>query len=350
MKKVVFALTFILLTALLPITALAAEVPERAEEILGGITEEMALDFSGAVADMWERMKNAAAEPFRAALKNGAAVLSCAIFSSVGENALRKTPELSAPRLAGVLGVTVITSVGINSIIGELCLLISDIRAYSAALLPTIASAAAASGCAVSASSTLATSTLVINLILAAVEKLIVPAIMVYVAVSAASAAFGGQLRGVLALLGKLISWLLIAASAGFSAYLGAQNVVTASADAAAVKAAKTAISSLVPVVGRTISDVSESVAGGFVIVKNTAGAFGILVLIALAYGPVLTAAANYLCYKLAAALSETVAAPELTRLISDIGTAIGFAAAAASVAALALFISVAAFLGMAAG
>lgn len=348
MKKSVFLAVIILLTLTMSVSAFAeAEVPERAKGILGDITEENALDLGFVLKGLGERMAAEISKPIKAALKNGTAVLACAIFASLGETVTLKKTELDAAKLAGVLGITVTAGVGITSIIGSLGEFIADLRVYSAALLPTVASAAAAAGSPIAASGSYAASTLFMNAVLTATERIIMPLIMTFVAIAAASAAFGGSLRGVILLINKAIRWLLIGIAGAFTAYLGTSNVISKAADEAAVKAARTALSTLVPVVGRTISDASEAVASGFGIVKNTAGVFGIIVMLALSYGPIVSAGTNYIAFKIASALSETVAGPEITRLISDIGTAIGYATAAAAVSALVFFISITSFIGM---
>ena len=343
MKKII--VLFLLCFFLTP-QAYAEEVPDSARPILGDIESGDVLDPAAALRSMGQRMLDGLTEPLAQAMKNASAVLICAVLASLGDVlSLGKTGS-GAARLAGVLGITAAAGSGIGGIIGSLAALISDIRAYSAALLPTVASAAAASGAPASASANLAMATLCMNAVLAAAEKFIIPLITVMVAVATASAAFDGALRGVFDMLSRIARWLVIGLSTAFTAAIGVTKVISAAADEAAVKAARAALTTLVPVVGRTISDASEAVAGSFAIVKNTSGVFGILVVIALAYTPIVSAAANYLGYKIASSLAQIVAGQEITRLISDIGTAIGYAAATAAVSALALFIGVAGFIG----
>lgn len=349
MKRLAILIAAALLGLILP-AASAAEIPEAAEPILGGVTREDLLDPAALLREVAGRMKSAAEEPLRQALKNAAAVLSCALFASLGETVSLGRGGSDAARLAGVLGITATAAAGIGSIIGSLGALVTDLRAYCAALLPTVASAAAASGMPASAAANSAVSSLFITAVLTASEKIVMPMISAMTAVAAASAAFDGALKGVFGMLSKIVKWLLIGLAAAFAASAGFTRVISSAADEAAVKAARTALSTLVPVVGRTVADASEAVAGSFAIVRNTAGAFGLLVAAALAYTPFVSAAANYLFYKLAASLSEIVAAPEITKLISDLGTAIGYAAAAAAVSVLAVFVAAAGFIGAVSG
>lgn len=343
MKRII---ALIILCFFLAPCASAEEIPDAARPIIGDIEAGDVLDPESVLRSIGQRMLDGLTEPIARAMKNASAVLICAVLASLGDTVSLGRSGAGAAKIAGVLGITAAAGSGVGGIIGSLAELCADIRAYSSALLPTVASAAAASGAPASASANLAAATLCINVVLAAAERFIIPLISVLVAVATASAAFDGALRGVFEMLSRTARWLIIGLSTAFTAAIGFTKIVSGAADEAAVKAARTALSTLVPVVGRTISDASEAVAGSFAVLKNTTGVFGILVILALAYTPLVTAAANYLGYKLASSLAQIVAGPEITRLISDIGTAIGYAAATAAVSALALFICVAGFMG----
>ncbi len=74
----------------------------------------------------------------------------------------------------------------------------------------------------------------------------------------------------------KAVVWSLGAVTTLFVAILGSQSGVAAAADGVAMKAARFAVSSTVPVVGGALSDAMDSAVGYLRLLKNVIGAFGI--------------------------------------------------------------------------
>ena len=75
----------------------------------------------------------------------------------------------------------------------------------------------------------------------------------------------------------KLISWLLCGAVTAFTLYLSVSGVLTGSADRAAVKAAQTAVSGAVPVVGSILAESAEMVLSAAHSLRAAIGAAGVL-------------------------------------------------------------------------
>jgi hypothetical protein len=117
------------------------------------------------------------------------------------------------------------------------------------------------------------------------------------------------------------------------------------SADAAALKAAKLTISGAVPVVGGILSDASEAVLVSTPLVKNTAGIYGILAILALCMGPFLKIGAHYLMLKLTHAVTATIGSKELNSLIGGFSTAMGLLLAMTGSVCLLLLISTVCFM-----
>ena len=110
----------------------------------------------------------------------------------------------------------------------------------------------------------------------------------------------------------------------GFSAYMGITGVLSGSVDAAALKATKLAIGGMVPVVGGMLSDASETVLVSAGLVKNAAGVYGLLAVLAVWIGPFFHMGAQYLVWKGATALCGLFAPKHLTGVVSDFSTAMG--------------------------
>ena len=112
-------------------------------------------------------------------------------------------------------------------------------------------------------------------------------------------------------------------------------------ADAAALKVAKAAISGVVPVVGSILSEATETVLAGAGMLKNTIGVFGMLGILAACAHPFLQLGVQYLLYKLTAFLASTVGPPGLCKLIDGLGGAFGLVLGMTGSCAFLLLISV---------
>ncbi len=87
----------------------------------------------------------------------------------------------------------------------------------------------------------------------------------------------------------KAVTWTLASVMTLFSALLSVRSFVAASADSLAAKSVKLLSSSLIPIVGGAVSDAYTTVQGSLRLVRNGAGAIGILVLLALVLPPLLS-------------------------------------------------------------
>ena len=144
---------------------------------------------------------------------------------------------------------------------------------------------------------------------------------------------------------GKLIKWacgvLTTAIMTAFTLYLSLSGAVTGAADAVTSKAAKTAISAALPVVGGIISDAAGTLVAGAGLLRGAVGAFGAVVVTAICLGPFLALGLRYLLYKLAAALAGCFADKGLSGLIGDVGSVFALVLGVTGACAAMLFISI---------
>ena len=126
-----------------------------------------------------------------------------------------------------------------------------------------------------------------------------------------------------------------------FTAWLGITGAVSGAADAVTSRAAKTAISAALPVVGGVISDAASTVVAGAGLLKSAVGAFGLIAAASVCLVPFLTLGLRYLCYKAAAALAAAFADRRVSGLINELGGVFGMVLGVVGAAALMLFISI---------
>lgn len=365
------AVTILLLMALLVTPAMALDVdrelydisggsqleealPPSAQEILGQLELEDALDLDTGLGQIIDYGSGQLAGFIRSGLKRGALLLAVVLLCALARNLRDSTGTASRQiylDLAAVLAVTALGIGSLRSFVGIGSEAISDLSAFSKALLPTLAAAMAASGRSITATGMYAAASLFCDILITLIDRVILPFVYLYVAASAAEAAVGGGMMGrVAALIKWLITTLLKTLLLCFTAYLSISGVISGSADTAAVKAAKAAISTAVPVVGSIISDASEAVLVSASILKSSAGIFGLLAVLAVCVTPFLNIGINYLAYKGCAALASAIGGGSETRLIDQLGTALGMVLAMAASCALVLLISCTAALKAVAG
>jgi len=122
-------------------------------------------------------------------------------------------------------------------------------------------------------------------------------------------------------------------------------GVVSGTTDAAALKAARVTISSVVPVVGGILSDASESVLVSIGILKNAAGIYGILAVLAVFVGPFVKVGVQYLLLKASAAVCGVFGNKNISALVDDFSTAMGLLLAMVAAGCLLVLISTVCFL-----
>ncbi len=353
MRRALFILALALALWLLPGTyALAAEdysylgadelagqLPDAAGELLDGEGIDVSLDVPGLFQRLLSSARDAALDALRPALAGAVAVLA-ATFLCSAIRPLSGDGGFDYVNLVGVFVILAACAGGVRTLVGQATACAGDMRDLSTLLLPVLGSAAAASGHAASGAAKLAASALFINLLMDLGRRLIIPAIYAYIAASAGEAASGGPAGGVARLISGLAKRLLTGLVLAFTVYLTTTSLIASSADATAVKLTKTAISTLLPVVGGIVSDAADSVASGVQAVGAAAGAFGVAAVLAVCLVPFMRLLAGSLLYRVAAELAGTVADKRLSGLIAAIANAHSLALGLAGAEAVMLLIS----------
>lgn len=223
---------------------------------------------------------------------------------------------------------------------------ITEVSQYGKLLLPVMATALAAQGGTTGAASIYAGTLLFVTILTSAVSLLLIPLIYIYIALAVANAAFGNEtLKELQAFVKWITVWTLKIILYIFTGYMGITGVVSGVTDAAAIKAAKIAISGVVPVVGGIISDASESILIGAGLMKNAVGIYGLLAITAVWIGPFLQVGVQYLLLKATAAVSTVIGGKNSTGLTRDFSGAMGLLLAMTGTVCVMLLISIVCFM-----
>ena len=130
-------------------------------------------------------------------------------------------------------------------------------------------------------------------------------------------------LAGIVSGFKKLITWALGLTMTLFVGLLSLQSAVAGGGDNVAVKTTKFMISSLIPGVGGSLSELFMATQGCVQLVKSTVGAAGIVIAV-LTFLPVLLRVALWQLVTAAGGIvGEMLGAGELSRLLKSVGSAL---------------------------
>ena len=223
---------------------------------------------------------------------------------------------------------------------------VEEMTAYGKLLLPVMTAGLSAQG-GITKSAALYTGTAVFNTILSGlVSAVLIPMVYIFLALSIANSAVGEQaLKKIRDLIKWCATWVLKGGLYIFTGYMSLTGVITGSADAAALKVTKTTISTIVPVIGGILTEASETVLVGAGIVKNAAGVYGLLAILALCLEPFARIGLHFLLLKATGAVCAVVATKQATELVDDFSAAMGMLVAVIGSICLMLLISIVCFM-----
>lgn len=341
--KYVLIVAAVLAFLVMPVSALelaAPSVPDSAAERMPEQTDafgeglsELVRNAIAKIYPQWQDAKKICLSVLAAAM----AVSFLKTFQGIG----KRTMDLAA---VAVTAVVLLKSS--HSMIHLAAATVQQMTDYGKLLFPVMTAALAANG-GVTASAALYAGTAAFDLLLGSLlSGMLVPAVYLFLAMSVGSAATGEvllkQLRD---LIKTAISWCLKTIITVFTTYMSITGVVSGTTDAAALKATKITISSAVPVVGGILSDASEAVLISAGMMKNAAGIYGILAVLAIFLEPFLQIGVQYLMMKTASALCCVFSEGSITALTEDFSTAMGLLLAMTGSVCLFLLVSTVCFM-----
>ena len=330
--------------------AWAAEIPrevlEAAPEVSGFLSEEPEEGF-GLVQGVKEIVSDAIREwksAIFAGIRSTAAIMAGVILLGAVESAAPVGRETLTKysSVVGALWITAMASGDLNALIGLGRETISEIGVLTKTFLPALAAAEAASGGVSAAAARQVAAVFFANVLLSVIEGVLLPAVYLYIGTAAAGAVVEGEaLERIGELLKKGIGWVLGGLLTLFMMYLTISGAIAGSADAHAVKVAKTAVSAAVPVVGGILSEAVESVLAGAGVLRGMIGTLGTLALLGACVTPFLRLGTQYLFYQAASLVSAAAGPAKLTKLIAMLGDAFMLVLAMTGAAAVLMLVSV---------
>ncbi len=252
-----------------------------------------------------------------------------------------------AVNLAGAAAVTALLTGGQESLLAQTRETLHSLRDFANAFLPVLSSAALVSGQVTGAAAKYAAAALFLNILINLCVGFVLPIVRLYAAGAAAEAAVGGGiLSGVLGFLRWCAVTAMTCLMLAFTLYLSLTALTTNSADAAVVRSAKTAVSTLLPVVGSIAGDAAASILAAAGVIRQAVGGFGLLAVTALLFSPFLRAGVRSLLLKGVSAVASELMDARLGTLLKRLGEGMSLLVGAIGACALLLFFSVYSLLG----
>ena len=321
-------------------SALIDALPPAAEEAMGELGIE-SVSPDAAFSNLATYLRGKLGEVLAEALHPVSAIAAVTLLCTAVHTLLPGKKGFDCVNFAGCAAVVALALGSVDSVFALGRQTLTQLSDFSHVLLPTLTAAATAAGAVTSAGAKYAASALFSDVLLMAAERVIFPLIGAYTAAACANAVLGGGLEGPV----RFVHWgaknLMKALATCFTAYLTLTGALSSGADAAAVKATKTALSTLLPVVGRTVADASDALLAGAGLLRSSIGVFGLLAAVGVLALPVLRLAAHCLIYKAAAAVLSMSPAGRISKLINAVGTAYALVLGLVGTAAVILFLSV---------
>ena len=322
--------------------ALEKDLPAQAREYLQIAPDSG--DLKSGISGLMYGITDLAGAELRKVLSEG--ILIIGIASACGLAAAAGGP-LHADVLTKALETTSICAAaglclhGASSVLQGCSDSIAQLSGFSGIFIPIYGAAVAVSGHPVSAMS-VATATLVAsNLLLILASRLLIPSIYLHIILTAVGRiAENGIILSLASVLKKgalaFFKYFLML----YTGYVSLSGLISSGSDALTLRTAKMTLSGTVPVLGSVISDVSEALLGGAVILKNAVGIYGFLGAVAICLSPFVSVALRLVVFRFLSILAGGLGGGSMTGMLSDISESYSIALGLLGTCCVILFLS----------
>ena len=283
-------------------------LPEEDAAVVRGAKTETGYDLNRGISGLIDKMYAEMGGILKEGLASAACLLAVSLLCSlavlwIGE---KSSFGVYAVNCAAVGTVLVIGAREVNSALQMTTELLNELNVFSKALLPAMTAAGTAAGGGGAAIAKQGAALLFSDLLITLFVKVFMPltyAALVLRAVGILSqntffARFSGFIKNTSSLAIRTLLTLYLA-------YISVMGLVGSAADTLAKKAAKTAVSAGIPVVGGVLTEAAESIYAGGAMIKNTLGVFGLIAIMSCALLPLLSTGVSYLALRAGAALAQ---------------------------------------------
>lgn len=342
MRKFLFMMLSVLLLSI-SVSALDLEAPKVPEAYSAYMPSEPQNLGEG----LWEMIRDALLH-FRPDLREATACCLGAgavmVLASLFQN-LSAVPQRYGDLVAiGAISAMLFQST--NSMIHLGIDTVTQISNYGKLLLPVLSTALAAQGGITSSAAIYGATALFSAVISSLISSVLAPMIYFYLCLGIARGITDSEmLKRFQDGMKSFMTWSLKTILYIYTGYMAVTGVISGTTDAAALKAAKLTISSMIPVVGGILSDASETILVSASTVKNAVGIYGLWAILAIWLEPLIKIGTHYLMMKTLGMMGTIFAGKKISALIDSFSGAMGHILAMTGAVCLMLLVGVVCFL-----
>ncbi len=247
-------------------------------------------------------------------------VIIHSILKAISENLGNENVSKIAYYIEYILIVTLIMT-NFSTIITEMKEAVQNLTSFANSLIPLMMTLMITTGNVVSSGMLQPILLLIITFISNFITNILIPIALISTALGIVSKISEQVQVGRLSkFLNSSMVWILGTVLTLFVSLTSLEGGLTASVDGVTAKAAKTAISSVVPVIGSILGDAVNTIMGCSNIIKNAVGVVGIIVILSICVRPIIQLAALTITYYLGAALCEPIADEKVVGILEQMG------------------------------
>lgn len=247
-------------------------------------------------------------------------VIIHSILKAISENLGNENVSKIAYYIEYILIVTLIMT-NFSTIITEMKEAVQNLTSFANSLIPLMMTLMITTGNVVSSGMLQPILLLIITFISNFMTNILIPIALISTALGIVSKISEQVQVGRLSkFLNSSMVWILGTVLTLFVSLTSLEGGLTASVDGVTAKAAKTAISSVVPVIGSILGDAVNTIMGCSNIIKNAVGVVGIIVILSICVRPIIQLVALTITYYLGAALCEPIADEKVVGILEQMG------------------------------
>lgn len=298
-------------------------LPEETRQLLDqlGITSIDAEGFSSLEPQgVWKALAELTGQEASGPLRSVGVVLGVVLLCALMEGMKQTLRDPSASpvfQVVCVLAACAALLVPLSSCVQAVCRAAESTSVFMGSFVPVYAGILVTAGHAVTAASYQTVVLFAAELITLLATHLLVPLLTVSLALGmAGSLNTGLRLDSLSSAINKGAAWLLGITTTLFVGLLTLQGIVGGAADTLSSRALRFSLSSMVPVVGGSLSEAFSAVKGCLGLLKSTVGGFGMLATALIVLPPLLQCAVWSLGLALCTAAAELFALGQISALL----------------------------------
>ncbi len=161
----------------------------------------------------------------------------------------------------------------------------------------------------------------IINFIANVIQGIIIPLVLIFTCLVIISKISDKvQIDNLSKLFKSGIIWILGITMTVFVGVISLEGTLSSSIDGISAKTTKAIVSSAVPVVGKILGDAADTVLGCGLVLKNSIGLVGVIIIIGICIIPILKLSVLTISYKLLSTVVQPIADKNIVGLLNQIG------------------------------